>query len=325
MKTAAIALLSAAISLPLLARPTLRLAHLTAGKASSVAVAEVDPQLPGRLLHQLHAQLIARHASAGGAHTLAVADAVSGRSFIIPAAGSTAGGGGTLFFRSDVTLVNYAPTAQKVLAGFWPAGTTNSLNPAQYKQLTLNSNQFVTIPDFVATTMNTSGLGTLVFIPFDGTNLDPNGAIDGFSRIYTKQPGSNGTVSQPFEAVNVDTQSAVFSDEAIALGLRQDANFRTNFGIVNVDDKTRTYKIFFTGENSTTNITRTLPPFGMIFEAAPAGDFGALQIVFQVTNAGSDFVSWCGFASSTDNITGDGWVSIASADLSPTELDEIGY
>jgi hypothetical protein len=27
-----------------------------------------------------------------------------------------------------------------------------------------------------------------------------------------------------------------------------------------------------------------------------------------------------GYASSTDNITGDGWVSLASADMSPSEL-----
>jgi hypothetical protein len=31
------------------------------------------------------------------------------------------------------------------------------------------------------------------------------------------------------------------------------------------------------------------------------------------------------YASSTDNITGDGWVSIASADLTPDDLTIIGY
>jgi hypothetical protein len=36
-------------------------------------------------------------------------------------------------------------------------------------------------------------------------------------------------------------------------------------------------------------------------------------------------VSWIGYASSTDNVTGDGWVSIASADFSPGDLDQVGY
>ena len=81
----------------------------------------------------------------------------------------------------------------------------------------------------------------------------------------------------------------------------------------------------FIGEKMTTTTTLTVKAFGMVQQAVPAGDYGALQIVFQVTNAGSDFVTWIGYASSTDNITGDGWVSLASADLTPDELDLIGY
>ena len=177
--------------------------------------------------------------------------------------------------------------------------------------------------------MNTLGqsnvLGSVIIIPYTGTAIDGASAIDGFSRIYTKQPGSNGTVSQPFEAVDPDTFSAVLKDEAVSLGLRQDADFRTNFGIVNVDSLQRTYNVTFVGEKLTTNLTMTLPPFGMIQQAIPAGDYGALQIVFQVTDAGQDFVSWIGYGSSTDAITGDGWVSLASADLNPDELTSIGY
>lgn len=315
-------LIALAVAIPAFARPALRLHNMTAGSPASLTPQAVAPDVPARVLRQLHERITARRS---GVHATAVADEVSGRSFVIPVAGSAPGGGGTLFFRSDVTLVNYASAAQKVLVGFWAAGSTNNLNPANFKQITLNSNQFVTTTDFVASVMGTSGIGSLVFIPFNGTDFDPNGAIDGTSRIYTKQPGSNGTVSQPFDGVNSDTLSNQFVDEGVALGLRQDNDFRTNYGIVNVDDKTRNYKITFVGANSTTNVTRTIPAFGLLFEAAPAGNFGALQVLIQCTDAGSDFVTWIGFASSTDNITGDGWVSIASADLSPDELDFIGY
>ena len=99
----------------------------------------------------------------------------------------------------------------------------------------------------------------------------------------------------------------------MALGLRQDANFRTNFGIVNVDASQHIYKVSFIGERLQTSNTVTVPPYGMILTSMPSGDYGAVQIMYQVTDAPSDaFVSWVGFASSTDNITGDGWVSIAS-------------
>jgi hypothetical protein len=314
-----------ALSLPLYARKLPR-SQMTAGDPAALAIAPVDGNLPARLLSQLNARRTARAASrAAGVHASVITDSVSARAFIFPAAGSIAGGGGALFFRSDVTLVNYRDTPQQVLAGFWAQGSTNSLNPVNYKTLTLPAGQFVTVQDFVATALNTSGLGTLIFIPYTGTDLDDSGAIDGFSRIYTKQPGSTGTVSQPFDAVDPDTLSAQLIDEAIALGLRQDASFRTNFGIVNVDPSDHVYKVSFIGEKLQTNITVTVKAYGMIQQGIPAGDYGALQILYQVTDAGQNFVSWVGYASSTDNVTGDGWVSLASADLTPEDLDLIGY
>jgi len=322
MKKIALALALLTLSLPTYARNLSRLARMTATNPASLIVSPVDPGLPERLFAQLKARRLASHS---GVHTSAVTDSVSARALVIPAAGSLAGGGGT-FFRSDVTLVNYRATAQQVLAGLWISGTTNNFDVANYKIITLQPNAFVTVQDFVVNTLGKSNvLGSIVVVPYNGTDIDPFGAIDGFSRIYTKQPGSNGTVSQPFDAVDPDTFSAPLIDEAISLGLRQDADFRTNFGIVNVDEKDRIFKVTFIGEKMTTTTTLTVKAFGMVQQAVPAGDYGALQIVFQVTNAGSDFVTWIGYASSTDNITGDGWVSLASADLTPDELDLIGY
>jgi hypothetical protein len=314
-----------ALSLPIYARKVPR-SQMTVGNPAALTITAVDDALPARLLAQWKARGMARRAShKTGVHLSAITDTVSARAFIIPAAGSIAGGGGALFFRSDVTLANYRDTAQQVLVGFWAQGTTNSLASANFKSVTLPPGQFVTVQDFVATALTTSGLGTLVFIPSTGTDFDDNGAIDGFSRIYTKQPGSTGTVSQPFEAVDPDTLSAQYIDEGVALGLRQDANFRTNFGIVNVDPSDHVYKVSFIGEKLQTTLTVTVKAYGMIQQSIPAGDYGAVTILYQVTDAGNNFVSWVGYASSTDNITGDGWVSIAAADLSPDELDLIGY
>jgi hypothetical protein len=325
MRKMALILALLALSLPIYARNPSRLANMTAGDPAALTITAVEGDLPARLLAQLKSRSLARR-SASRLHSSAVTDSVSARVLVIPAAGSVAGGGGALFFRSDVTLVNYRSTPQQVLAGIWPQGTTNSLDPANYKTITLPPQQFVTIQDFVVNGLGKSNLlGTLIFIPYTGTAIDPTGAIDGFSRIYTKQPGSTGTVSQPFDAVDPDTFSAQLIDESIALGLRQDADFRTNFGIVNVDSVDHVYKLSFVGERLQTTLTITVKAFGMIQQAIPAGDYGAVQIRYQVTDAGNNIVTWIGYASSTDNVTGDGWVSLASADLTPEQLDLIGY
>lgn len=321
MKKIAVVVALLAFSIPTYARNLSRLARMTATNPASLIIRPVEPGVPERVFGQLKA----RRAAHSGVHASVITDSVSARALVIPAAGSLAGGGGT-FFRSDVTLVNYRSTAQQVIAGLWASGTTNNFDIANYKILTLQPNSFVTVQDFVVNALGKSNvLGSIVVVPYNGADLDPFGAIDGFSRIYTKQPGSNGTVSQPFDAVDPDTFSTPVIDEAISLGLRQDADFRTNFGIVNVDDTDRIFKVTFIGEKLTTTLTVTVKAFGMIQQAIPAGDYGALQIVYQLTNAGSDFVTWIGYASSTDNITGDGWVSLASANLTPDELDLIGY
>jgi hypothetical protein len=305
------------IACPLLARTPL------SARMKSVIVRDPQTQtVPTEVARQILMQW-RQHRTAVCA--TAVTDVRSSRVFVIPAAGSLAGGGGALFFRSDVTLVNYNATPQDVVAIWWAAGTSNPLTTSgtTVTRLTLQPNTFNTYPDFVATVLKQSGLGSIAVIPVSGNNFNFDAGIDGFSRIYTKQPGSNGTVSQEFPGVDPDSLS-LFT-EGISLGLRQDADYRTNWGIVNAEDVAHKFRVTFLGENGqTASVDVTVPAFGMIQQAGPAGNFGALSVVFDVTDT-NQFMSWTAYASSTDNTTGDGWVSIASADYSSADLDAIGF
>jgi hypothetical protein len=315
-------LLTLALAFPVAARPGL--STLSAAKPSEVSITPVGPALARRLLRQMTASLARQGSARAGIRSSAIADSVSARLLIIPAAGSVAGGGGSLFFRSDVTLVNYAATPQAVMVGLWTQDGSNG-DFASYKSLTLPPQQFVTFQDFVGTTLGLNALGSLIFIPFTGGNLDYNAALDGFSRIYTKQPGSAGTVSQPFDAVSPDTFSAALIEKSIALGLRQDASYRTNFGIVNIDDTDHLFKVSFVGEKLQTSVTVNVKGFGMIQQSIPSGDYGAVQILYELADETDGFQAFVGYASSTDNITGDGWVSLASAGLTPGQLTLVGY
>ena len=325
MKKSAGLLATLLLALPLFARPPLS-ARMRSLTITNPETHSVPADVAAGVYAQWRSYVAAKHtATAGGTvHTSAITDSRSSRVIVIPAAGSVAGGGGSLFFRSDVTLVNYEAAAHDVIVMWWPAGSSNTLatTGSNVITLTLQPNTFNTYPDFVANTLHQSGLGSIVVIPSAGGTLTFDAGIDGFSRIYTKQPGSNGTVSQEFPGVDPDNSS--ISNEAVSLGLRQDNDYRTNWGIVNTDSVSHTFHITFMGENNQTQtVDVTVPAYGMTQQAAPSGTFGALNIVFTGTDI-TNYGSFIAYASSTDNVTGDGWVSVASGDYTSDSLAFLG-
>jgi hypothetical protein len=230
-------------------------------------------------------------------------DSVSA-SFLFPSAGSVQGNGGT-YFRSDVTIANYRSSSQKI-AIYWLAGGQNN-STAQPQYLTLNANSTYFLRDFVGTTLGKSGLGAVLVNAVTSSNqFDSQASIDGFSRIWTNQPGASGTVSLSFPSVaQADSYG---SGSAVALGLRQDSGFRTNAGIVNLDSATHTWSVHVGGINGSTDFTIQVPPFSQVQTSIPAGNWGDLYLSF--TPNVSNFY-WSAFGATADNITGDGWVAHA--------------
>ncbi len=310
MKRATVILSALLLASPIFARPAVPHHGLIRSEiATSVVTQPADPQLVASLWDD-------------AVRAAAVGDNRSARYFVIPAAGSTAGANGT-FFRSDVTLINYASAPEDVVAIFWPAGQSTPPAVTAGVRLTLPAAHAVTYIDFVATVLGRSGLGAIFIVPVLGSSFDFTAAIDGQSRIYSKQPGADGTVSQEFPPIDVD--NLLVADTSASLGLRQDSSYRTNFGIVNADRIPHNVRVTAVGERATNQTTITVPAYGMVQTNIPPGDYGALTVTFAITDSGGASVSWVAYATSTDNITGDGWVSIASADLTPGDLTFIGY
>lgn len=226
--------------------------------------------------------------------------------FLIPAAGNLQGQGGT-YFRSDVTLTSYGDADQDVLIVWIPRGVDGRGQPA-YRTTIPSDTPPVTIRDFVGE-LGLTGLGALLFIGVEPGTTTPDEAalLHGFSRIWTPQPGSSGTVSQPFGAQDAD----MMIDElmGISMGLRQDAAFRTNAGIVNLGTTTRTFSIGVAGETLESSMDMTLPPLSMQQVPIPAGSYGAVTLVF-FSDGLED--GWAAYGTTNDNVTGDGWVSPAS-------------
>ncbi len=226
-------------------------------------------------------------------------------SFLIPAAGSVAGNFGT-YFRSDLAISNTRSTDQVVGIGFMRAGIDSTHEPIQYFNIPANTTSAQT--DVVATALGKTGLGALVvFAETSALALDSSGQLNGFSRIWTNQPNASGTVSQSFPAIAL--QDSLGSLTARIIGCRADNQFRTNIGIVNLDSVSHTWTIRAIATGTT--FTITVPPYTMNQAGVPANVGSSVgNAAFSLTSDGFGFW-WSAYASSVDNITGDGWVSRA--------------
>ena len=226
----------------------------------------------------------------------------SKEAFIIPVVGNLQGSNGT-FFKSDVTIANRRSVAQTVTIGFLQRGINNGSAAVQNFSIPANTTTFES--DFVGRVLGKTGvLGTLLVAARTSTgDIDTAAQIDGFSRIWTPQPGSAGTVSQAFESIDLQDNLAT----SYGYGLRQDETFRTNIGLVNLYDTANTFTVAVLGLRGSTSFTQTVQPYSMAQPSLPPGIYGDCYI--RVTSASFNFNWWSAYGTSVDNVTGDGWVS----------------
>ena len=309
MKRLITVVLSILITIPLLAAPARQF------KPGSESKPRLLASQPGRF-----AKLLASYKAARtGPGAAAIGDLRSARLLVFPAAGSVRGAGGE-FFRSDVTLVSFNQTTPQRVIAIWLVNGVTTDDPP-YLEMTLQPNTYYTFRDFVGVTLQRlNELGSIMVVPVD-SNGDiefAGAALDGFSRIWTNQPNATGTVAQPFESV--DPYSMYVFETASILGLRHDAQYRSNYGIVNVDDVPHTFTVRFLGEHASNELTVTVPAGGMIHRAIPSASYGALVIEVDVDDPEAP---WVAYGTSNDNVTGDGWVSIGGGIFTPQDLDDI--
>lgn len=227
-------------------------------------------------------------------------------SFIIPVAGNAAGANNT-YFRSDVSFNNDRLADQRITVGWLAQGVNSCAEPLQY--FVLGSNSITLSDDFVAQKLGKTGIGAILVVSVTANgSYDDDGEIDGVSRIWTPQPGTGGTVSQNFAAI--DVRDSLSSIPATLMGLKQNSQFRANVGVANLDNvaaHTWRFRSIATGVTTTISV----PPCSMALTAAANGSASnSGNVAFTVTGDTGGYW-WTGFGSSTDNVTGDGWVSRA--------------
>ena len=227
----------------------------------------------------------------------------SANQIVIPAAGSTPGANGT-FFRSEVTILNYRDQDQALQFLWIPQGGS-----AAATSVSIRARSGVASPDFVAEVLGRTGLGSVVISAvLPGTNtLDPGAQIYATARIWTPQPGTQGTTSQTFSTIPVQSLNTVHQ---AMVGIRRDAQYRLNVGIVNLDSvNVQTFTITLAGALGQTEVvTISVNPLSMQQIPMTGPVLANPQLLVEnVTAAATRSNRWTTYASSIDNVTGDSW------------------
>jgi hypothetical protein len=259
-------------------------------KATSIAGA---PRTVGDALRQLR-----------GPRASVISLESSDSALVFPISGNVAGAFNT-FYRTEITLINYLDRNQNIAIGWLALGQDNTDEP--FQDFTLGEGEWISDPDFVGNVLHKSGLGAILILAYDSEgNFDDTAEIDGTSRIYT-QSSAGGSSSQSFPSVSpIDS---IDSFTAVALGLRHGNGFRTNAGVLNLDTVPHRWTVFGgDGGEFTINV-----PAASVVQAPVPGDFptsaGFLILGFEPE---ADGFTWSAYASSNDNVSGDGWVSRAT-------------
>lgn len=221
---------------------------------------------------------------------------------LIPAAGHVPGANGTLF-RSEINIVNYTDRTQRVQLRWLPQGG----GTFPLVTITINPLSGVGAEDFVPAIMNIpTGFGAILVTGVTSTDaVDPSARLYATDRIWTFQPGTDGTVSQTFDVLQGSDINQVTGNVSI-LGLRRDNQYRLNVGIVNLASSPQVFVITTNAQDST---TVTVPAqASMQVALSGAASASNLQVIVSNATSGSTrSVQWVAYGSSVDNITGDSW------------------
>jgi hypothetical protein len=229
-------------------------------------------------------------------------------SLVIPVAGDVIGVGGTRF-RTDVVVANLRNQQQRVRVDWLPRDPAT----ARLTEFTvLEAHSIRVINDFVEFAFGVQGIGALVLTAVNASDEpDLMGELDAFARIWSVMPGVAGTQSQSLPAVYaaqlIQSTSAV--PNAVLVGMKQDAEHRTNVGIVNLDNDERSFVVTVTGnQGSPATVTVTVPGRSLNQFPLPAGVFGDLAV--NISQIGGGDGLWTAYGSTINNASSDAWIAM---------------
>ncbi len=220
----------------------------------------------------------------------------------VPAAAAAAGAGGT-YWSTTLWAVNPNDVEVRLDGAFLPAGQDNSAALGSLKALATIPARGATEVQDVVSLLGASGAGGLFLRAVETATGDvPPDGLEVVTYTFTPNQAGPGNFGQGLPAERAGTKETVRCP-----GVRHDASYRTNVGVLNTSEEQITVRIEVRGSDGTVvgSGNWTLPPYGQ--KQSSVGSFGvsdlfAGYVVVTRTEGSGGFLA---YTSRVDNDSGD--------------------
>ncbi|HVR44039.1 MAG TPA: hypothetical protein VMS56_11425 [Thermoanaerobaculia bacterium] len=226
---------------------------------------------------------------------------------LLPVVGDVVGVFG-VHFRTDVTVINMRNIDQRVRIEWYPQDTNSTAE--RTIEGTIPAFTIEPIADFVPMVLETDGMGALRIVGIDASgDVDSGAELDAFARIWSSNAGGMGTVSQSLYGIHEDevVEPTAAVNNVLLIGMKQNENYRTNVGIVNLGVDSQFFRVQVSGTNGDTTLDVEVPAGALRQVALPEGNWGDVAITIAATVGASE--RWTAYASTINNHSGDAWIS----------------
>ena len=238
-------------------------------------------------------------------------------SLVVPVAGEVTGAE-QVRFHSELTVVNFLTTPQLIELEWLPS-TGDQAGP-RTARLTIEGYSFVTLEEVVSETLHATGVGAIrVRAIRDDGRTDPNGSLDGSSRIISS--GEAGTFSQFVPAQRAG--HLLGQTPGYIHGVRQDREHRTNVGIVNLGPEIQSWRVIIRGTTGKVELPIQVEAGRAIQLPVPGRVSGTISVFLEPLAAPSG--TWTAYASTVNRENGGAWtIPAVAGPPNPFETEKAG-
>lgn len=237
---------------------------------------------------------IASDRSLASALLFALTTASANNALVFPISGSAGAPGGTIF-TTELVLSNDRDADQDVML----IRLGSSAESLAMFRIHLPAHSSVH-PFDLGKRMNLDGIGALVVAGIDGDHLDGSASLSGSLRVWSHSAAQRAPLADEIPALRPPLSQHAMSEID---GLQQGVQWRTNVGIVNLENASREFAVIVDSQDGEKTLTVDVRPLSLLQVPLPFENTLLSVTAKSIAGAGQPEGRWIFYGTSINNAT----------------------